>query len=303
MPFPMRFSGSIVGATAVLAAATLLPGAAAAAPPAGHVVLIVVDGLRPDAIAAAPAPHIGRLQAGAAHTLGARAVGTPETLPSLVTMVTSRSPAAHGVTYNTDRGGALAMPTVFTRVHEAGGASALYFGKSKLTMLAAPDTAAVRRGPGPNNKDWDAGDDATLAQAFARDFPEHRFRFTLIHLRDPDFVGHDAGWMSAAYLAAVRRADEAVGVIVGAIAGSAVAPQTAVLLTSDHGGEGTRHWSGSEVSWTIPWLCRAPGARAGPIRGQVTLLDVAPTALALLGLPPLPGAEGRVVEACARPRS
>ncbi len=286
----------LLGACAAPPAPALPPAAGAA--PAAHVVLIVVDGLRPDAIAAAQAPNLGKLVASGAASSSARAVEIPETLASFVTIVTGLAPSGHGVTWNDDRGITLG-PTIYTRVAEAGLPAALYFGKSKLAALAEPGTAAVSLGPGPHDSNWPAGDGMALARAFARDFAARPFAFALVHLRQPDYVGHDAGWMSPAYLDAVRRDDAALGVILEASAVSPVGGRTTVLLTSDHGGEGTNHRAkGTDANWQIPWICGGPGVRTGAIAGTPSLLDVAPTVLALLGLAPMPDSQGRAVEEC-----
>ena len=284
-----------------VALALLASAAAGDASAAGrHVVLIVIDGLRPDAIAAASAPNLQALAA-AGSTLPARAVGLPVTMPGLVTMTTGLAPERHHVTWDDERADfSLELPTIFTAVHAAGGHSALYVGKSKLRVLASPGTADVVHGPTAKNREWDEGAAAALAGHFASEFPAQRFTFALVHLREPDHVGHDYGWMSERYLAAVRDADAAVGVIRKAIAGSDAAGSTTVLVTADHGGEGKRHWAGSEISWQVPWICAAPGARRpAPPGTQALLTDVAPTVLAILGLPALPGAEGHPVPGCA----
>ncbi|HUR41661.1 MAG TPA: alkaline phosphatase family protein [Verrucomicrobiae bacterium] len=254
-----------------------------------RVVVIVVDGLRPDAIDAAPAPKMRELASAGASTPSARAVGITETLPSLATIVTGRSPAHHGLDYDKDSGGTLKLPTLFTRVRERGGRSALYFGKSRMIMLAAEGTADTRNGP---------GESAGLSKRFAEAFRKAPFDFALIHLREPDLVGHQQGWMSPAYLAAVRQTDAAVGQIRDAIAASRAADSTTVILTADHGGEGERHAGAVQASWTVPFMCQGPRVQPGLISGKVTLLDVAPTVLALLGLPALPNAEGHVLDPC-----
>ncbi len=283
----------------VLLSAFIAGGAARSAPPPDrHVVLITVDGLRPDAIAAAGARNIQGLLAQSAYTFTARTVDPPETLPSHVSMATGLLPAAHGVHHNTDRGGTLAAPTIFTRVREAGGRSALYFGKSKLALLSGPGNADLLWGPGPHGSGPERGAAAQVAAQFAADFLRERFTFVWVHLREPDSAGHHDGWMSAPYFAALREADEAVGVILQAIAASDVAQRTAVILTTDHGGEKTSHRSGSEASLVIPWMCRAPGAPAATISGAVRGVDTAPTVLALLHLTALPGTEGKIVRAC-----
>lgn len=269
-----------------------------ASPPSRHVVLITVDGLRPDAISAERTPNIHGLLAQSAHALTARTIDPPETLPSHVSMATGLLPAAHGVHHNTDEGGTLAAPTIFTRVHEAGGRSALYFGKSKLALLTGPGNTDLLWGPGPRGVEPERGALARVAARFAADFPRERFDFSWVQLREPDGAGHHHGWMTEPYFKALREADRAVGVVLQAIAASDIAALTAVILTADHGGEKTSHWSGSEASMLIPWLCRAPTARAGAIGEAVRNLDTAPTVLALLGLPALPHTDGRTVTAC-----
>ena len=288
----------------VLLAAWLLglPAAAAAPapPPADHVVLIAIDGLRPDAIAAAPAPRIAALAAAGGASLTARAVELPLTLPSHVTMVTGVRPSVHGVTWNGDRAGMqLERPTLYTRVHEAGRSAARYFGKAKLRILAAPGTAAIRRGPESENARGHPGDDDLLTRQFTEDFARSPPAFVLLHLDDTDRAGHKSGWMTPDYLEAVRKTDARVGKALDAIAASPAGRRTAVLLTTDHGGRGTDHGPNEgEESWVIPWICALPGRAPAKIAAPVSLLDVAPTALALLGLPALPGAEGRAVPEC-----
>jgi arylsulfatase A-like enzyme len=97
----------------------------------------------------------------------------------------------------------------------------------------------------------------------------------------------------------VREADRAVGQILAAIRDSRFAGSTWVLLTADHGGEGYTHSGNAPADWIIPWMCRGPGTKPGTaLRGEIGNPDVAPTALAILGLPALPHTEGRVVTEC-----
>lgn len=266
--------------------------------PVRQLVLVSVDGLRPDAIGAAPAPQLQRLLRHSAWSLQARTVGKPDTLPSHVSMVSGRSPESHGVNWNKNRGGQLEGPSLFTRVQDAGGSTFMLFGKSKLLFLAGARGADLVQGPGEGESNWNSGADAALAARFAAEFATRKPQLAMVHLREPDHIGHKKGWMSADYLDAVRVADAALGTVLAAIDASGLADSTAVLLTADHGGEGDEHRSGSRLSETIPWLCRVPGIKPQPIRGPVATVDIAPTALALLGLPPLAGIEGKVVQEC-----
>lgn len=283
-------------------ACAVLVGFAHASPaadaPARHVVVITVDGLRPDALAAAPATNIQRLAKSGGHGT-ARAVEIPETLPSHLTLASGLPPSVHGVTFNDDRGASFGRDTLFTQVHEDGWPTALYYGKSKLVMLAPRDSADVLYGPGPKNADGERGRIEAVAGRFARDFPKHGFRLAWVHLREPDWEGHNHGWMSDAYLAALREADRQVGVVLEAIEGSRYAARTAVILTSDHGGDGDSHGAHRpETSWRVPFMCKVPGAGSAQLGDGMTLADLAPTVLAILGLPPLAGATGTVIRGC-----
>lgn len=279
-------------------ASFLACSAAVAAGPVRHVVVITVDGLRPDALSAAPT--IAGLARDGAASLAARTVDPAETLPAFVAMATGLSPARHGVTYNNDRKAALTLPHLFRRVHEARLGTALYFGKSKIAILARPDLADMTVGPaGGSDAEWQAGAGAGLTKRFAEDFPRRRFALAWLHLREPDVAGHGIGWMTPAYLSAVREADARVALALKAIDASGVGDATAVILTADHGGNGRNHDGSHPADRLVPWLCRVPGAKPGTtLAGAVTVMDTAPTALALLGLPPLPDAEGRAVSAC-----
>jgi hypothetical protein len=281
----------------------LLAGSAAgAAAPVQHVVLVTVDGLRPDAVAAAPAPHLMAAMRAGASTLAARTVDPPETLPAHVSIATALPPAQHGVTTNKELGRPVSPATIFSQVHGAGRRTALYHGKAKLMDIARPEALGVRRGPGRGEADWRSGASRALVQAFAQDFAGGELAFAWLHLREPDLAGHKGGWMSAEYLAAVRAADDAFGALMRALADSGRAAHTAVLVTSDHGGELREHWGRHEADFLVPWICVVPGVPGGAALPEgTTVMDAAATALALLRLPPLPESPARAVKACLPP--
>lgn len=270
-----------------------------------HVVIISLDGLRPDAIEAAGADNIQRLLQQAAYTLTARTTKPSVTLSAHVSMLTGLDTGRHGITANEELPGHIPFPTVFSVAHGAGLGTALLYGKYRLTYLAAPGTVDILYGTAARDARWERGDGAALAREFARLWPEHRFGLSFIHLRDPDHAGHKHGWMSPEYLRAVRAADTAVGSIVNTVARTAGRPVTAFILTADHGGAGTGHWDDRPEDATIPWLCAVPGVTAGtPIAApEVAIYDTMPTALALLGLSPRTDKplNGRAVSACFPP--
>ena len=95
-----------------------LPGARTS-----HVVVISVDGLRPDAIARYGAPTLQRLVREGRATLDARTIVPSLTLPSHTSMLTGVGPDQHGIEWNDDQvvgRGHVAVPTVFAVAHSAG---------------------------------------------------------------------------------------------------------------------------------------------------------------------------------------
>ncbi len=86
-----------------IAALVLTAAPLAAQPRADHVVLVSVDGFRPDFYlpgSSWPAPNIQQMARDGAHAEGVRGVFPTVTYPSHTTIVTGALPARHGVYYN-----------------------------------------------------------------------------------------------------------------------------------------------------------------------------------------------------------
>jgi hypothetical protein len=263
-----------------------------AAPPAGsetgtairHVIVISIDGLRPDAIVrlgAAGAPGIHRLMREGAYTLNARnLIEHTITLPNHAGMVTGQRVKAAaggtGVSFNTDRGGTIHdtagryMFSVFDVVHDAGGSTGMYVGKDKFDFLdrswdavhGAPDTTGADDGRDKIDEYVVGHPEQALVERLSSG---SLFAFSFLHLRQPDSAGHHHGWMSAKYLAAVTSADHAVGAVLDAIDASPErTADTAIVLTADHGGRGTHHGTVTRPeNYTVPFIVWGPGVPAG----------------------------------------
>lgn len=103
----------------------------------------------------------------------------------------------------------------------------------------------------------------------------------------------------AHYFAYCEQIDEQIGRILDALEASGQAGDTLVAFTSDHGDMmGAHHmWSKSwmpyEEIYRMPLVVRLPGAAKGVCHRLVQTHDLPHTFLDLLGLPPLPYADGR----------
>src|SRR4030095_604564 len=116
-----------------------------------HVVLVSIDGLRPDAIAAFETPTLKRLIREGSSTLSASTILPSKTLPSHTSMLTGLTPDAHQVLWNTPaslRRKSVRVPTVFEIAREKGLQTAAFFSKSKFESLQLPGSLDYSQAPG-----------------------------------------------------------------------------------------------------------------------------------------------------------
>jgi arylsulfatase A-like enzyme len=251
-------------------------------PAAAKVLILSVDGLRPDALDEEGVSSIPALMARGATAQAATTIVPSLTLPAHTSMLTGYAPAAHGVLWNDWRPDApAAVPSIFLIARRAGFRTVLVAGKQKFRSFDAPgclDAFAVRTG------DVAVANEAVVQMAAG-------FDLMLVHLPDVDAVGHLSGWLSPAYLEQVAETDRALGRILLALPAG-----TTVILTADHGGHGKTHGLDQPSDMSIPWIVAGPGVAQGSILAvRVTTMDTAATALHVLGLRLPTGASGRPV--------
>ncbi len=267
--------------------ATHTPAPGATAMPLAPVVIISIDGLRPDAIGLAPMPVLEALAVQGAASFTAQTVLPPATLPAHTSMLTGLPPSVHGVTWNDyepERGtiGSDSTPTLFTLAHAAGLRTLAVVGKEKFAHFNGP--GAIDTFLYATEGDRDVVDQALTALADDYDL-------IFIHLPNTDYFGHSTGWMSETYLFQLTRTDQQLARLLAALPAEAT-----ILVTADHGGLGTAHGANLPENRTIPWVLSGPRAAPGLVLNEpISVMDTAATAAYLLGLQLSPVAEGRVV--------
>jgi arylsulfatase A-like enzyme len=110
-----------------------------------------------------------------------------------------------------------------------------------------------------------------------------------VHFGQVDVVGHESGWGSTPQLRAVRRADEAFGVVQAALDARRLGNSTLMILTADHGGVGLLHPPDDPLSQLIPWIAAGPSIRRnfdlGGVPGlSVNTMSTFATVCAMLGI-------------------
>ncbi|MFN2567461.1 MAG: alkaline phosphatase family protein [Gemmatimonadaceae bacterium] len=262
-----------------------------------HVVIVSVDGLRPDAIARFKAAAIGRLAREGSHSLAATTINPSKTLPSHTSMLTGEGPEEHGISWNsneTETHSHVAVPTVFTLARERGLRTAAFFSKGKFNHLEVPGSLDHTQAPDGNGR-WSA---ARTVGDVERYLAGARPNLLFVHLGEPDYAGHLWGWMSWMYGRAVRTADAAVARLVAAADRAFGAGNYTFILTADHGGHGRTHGSDRAEDVTIPWITWGEGVHAGTeLPRGIRTMDTAGTALWLLGIAAPDGWTGLPVRA------
>jgi arylsulfatase A-like enzyme len=237
-----------------------------------QVLIISVDGLRGD-VAASSAPNIAALAARGAYTWQAETVLPSVTLTSHASMLSGYTPARHGVIWNNDEPGrgTIGVPTIFALARVNGLRTAMIAGKSKFGHLNQPGSLTTFT--------ITHGGDGEIAELAAAEVASGT-DLVFAHLPDTDMCGHRSRWMSADYMATVRRADEAVARMI-----AAAGPDTTVIVTADHGGRERDHGSAEPAHLRIPWVMAGPNVRVGALATRVKTFDTAATVARVLGLP------------------
>jgi arylsulfatase A-like enzyme len=272
----------------VLAPATTMTGVvrpAADAVVSSNVILVSIDGLRPDAIAAFHAPTLSTLLREGSYTLQAQTILPSKTLPSHTSMLTGEPPDRHGVLWNNtfeDQPGTLEIPTIFGAARARGYRTAAFFSKAKFSHLQVPGTLDYSQAPGGWFGRWSSADTVTDVE---KHLATHAPNLLFVHLTDPDAAGHAYGWMSAQYGRGVLRADDALKRLLAAAEKAYGRGEFTLIVTADHGGNGKDHGSDHPLDVTIPWIAWGRGVTPGPIRSAVVrTMDTASTVLFLLGV-------------------
>jgi predicted AlkP superfamily pyrophosphatase or phosphodiesterase len=261
--------------------------------PTRHVVVISIDGLRPDAIAASGAANLQRMMREGAYSLDARTIMPSRTLPSHTSMITGVSPEVHGITWNdeqVDAQGRVRVATIFDMADSAHLQTAGFFAKAKFRHLIHPDA--------PDEVEAPRGLEIVLAPQMTQNVV-HYLRFSqpdllFVHIPDPDIAGHGTGWMNTPYRWAVRRADAAVEQIRRA-AVARFKGDVVLIVTADHGGHGRDHGTDALEDMRIPWIAWGAAVQPGELPAGIRTMDTAATALWLLGVPVPTRWEGRPV--------
>jgi predicted AlkP superfamily pyrophosphatase or phosphodiesterase len=276
----------------------------------GHVLVVGVDGVRFDFLAADSAPSVWALgQAGFLAPVPVDEATPTWSGPCWATIATGTGVAGHGITGNDLTGHRLAEhPDFVTRATRAGlptllavsgwpplalpeDGGPLFAEATRREFTAVPEAglawdAARQAGREAGLGAWDAADEATTAAAAAILAAEAP-RLSFVYLGAVDFAGHATG-SGAAYRAALRAADQRVGRLVAAVRSRPSDPEETgpeenwtIVVVTDHGHLDEGGHGGREPEVATAWAAAAGrGIRPGAPPLITRQEQVAPLVLA-----------------------
>lgn len=243
------------------------------------IIVISIDGLRPDALSRADAKFmLDLIEKGTLYD-HARTVRPSVTVPAHVSMLTGLDPKQHGFWWDDYRPteGPVRNVTALEIANKAGLHVAMIVAKEKLIPLNRPHSV--------DYFEQTEREGAAVAEAFKHYIEKNGVPdLTFLHLPDPDKAGHERIWMSPFYFEGVRDADNAVKSIMEA-ATILSKKRPTILITADHGGTGLSHLLDIDTNNKIPFIINGEGIAAGVVKHEaIKVYDTAPTILSLLNL-------------------
>lgn len=272
-------------------------------PEVDHVLLISVDGCRPDVLLRAKTPNVHKLIESGSYSFWARTIPVAITLPSHASMLTGVGPEKHGITWNRQQEDADVarpkVPTIFEMAMRQGLTTGMVAGKSKFDGFGQV---------GHIGQSWTkAAKDDQVAEAAVNMIRDYKPDLMFVHFPGADQAGHATGWASPQQVAALEKIDAQLGKVLAALDDNHLRDKTVILITADHGGAGRGHGiSGGGASpddprsQHIPWIIAGPGIRKNYDLSQdpkliIRQMDTAATLLYLLGVRPEGEIEGKPV--------
>lgn len=249
------------------------------------VILISIDGMRPDGFLNCGNPYIEKMMQLGAYTLDAKTVFPSVTLPCHMSMFHSVPPQRHGITTNTYTPMVRPLNGLFEQIAWMGGISAMYYGWEPLRDVSRP--ASLKFSAYINAYTEDSSDTALTDMALVRIANSHPDFVFLYMVETDEKGGHDHGWMTPEYLKVISTAINNVRRVI-----ETCGEEYTVIVTADHGGHDRSHGSDLAEDMTIPMFFFGKHFTPGERLETVSILDIAPTIADIMSVPKAPEWEG-----------
>jgi len=241
------------------------------------VLIIGIDGCRPDALLAARTENIDKLWKNGAYSFKALTDSISSSGPCWTSMLTGVWHQKHHVLTNDYKDPNLEYyPHFFRRIREEKPHLESYsvVNWSPIHKIIQQGDATYASSPGSDGRVT-----SELVRLLKNEDPDVIF----VQLDDVDHAGHANGFSakSEKYLKAIEKSDGQVGKILKALEKRLTFDREnwLIIVTTDHGGSGTGHGKNTTEHTTIFYIASGLDVDIGEIQGDVNVVDVAVTAI------------------------
>lgn len=255
------------------------------------VILISIDGMRPDGALQCGHPFVKELMETGSYTLTARSMVPSVTLPCHMSMFYGVSPKRHGILTNTYVPPVRPVKGIAEQLSAAGKKCAAFYNWEPMRHVWSSETMKYTFYAEAYEEE---NTDRLLTEQLIGLMEKKQPDFLFLHLVETDEKGgHDCGWMSQGYLAQLYNAFDCAEKIY-----RAAGENYHLLITADHGGHDRMHGEECPEDMTIPMFFAGKYFEAGKELGEISLLELAPTIARLTGAAVSREWEGKPVAAC-----
>ena len=247
--------------------------------------LILVDGMRPDALANCEAAQ--KVLKNSVYTLNGQTVMPSVTLPCHMSLFFSVEPGRHGPTTNVYMPQVRPIDGLCDVLAASRKSSAFFYSWGQLRDLCQPSALAFSLLIKGAHHGWANANDR-LTDAAISYLTENDTDFAFLYLGYTDEAGHAHGWMGEEYMHSLDNSWENIARII-----EALPKDTAVIITADHGGHDRTHGTPMPEDMTIPLIFAGAERELVGDLSSVSIMDIAPTVAALIGVEPNPDWEGK----------
>ncbi len=237
------------------------------------VLLISVDGMRPDAIV--KIDKANEILNKSVYTLNAKTVFPSVTLPCHMSMFHSVDPSRHGVLSNVYTPQVRPINGLFEVLANAGKSCGIFYNWEQLRDLSRPGNVTFSHFCKGKMLGYDKTNDM-ITTAAIESLTENDVDFAFLYLAYSDEAGHKHGWMSDEYMKALENSWENIDRIVNALP-----EEYCVIITADHGGHDRSHGTELPEDMTIPLIFYGKDWKID--LSDASIKDIAPTIVQLLG--------------------
>lgn len=249
------------------------------------VILISIDGMRPDGLKECKNAYVDTLMKESSYTFNAQTVSPSVTLPCHLSMFQSVPPQRHGTFSNNYAIPVRPVNGIFEQVRDAyRGNSAFFYSWEPLRDIGSVRSLVVSEYMSVNLDNADS----ILTDKAIDSIKTYKHDFVFLYLGRTDHEGHDYGWMSEQYLECINIAIENVKKVIDEFG-----DEYTVIITADHGGHDRNHGTDMPEDMIIPMVFRGKEFKAGVQLEDVSILDIAPTIASVIGFEPAREWEGK----------